>query len=192
MFKCSCPKLFTVHWAGYHLSPLSQCGWLRWFSSYWTELPAESTILEQFKNCGSVSCLINMEPLKLLRLQPSEPTACESVEKGFFWFTCSKISEYYMTTVKDFEMEFLEGHKIYYSFLIHFTLTSLFFWTTLSHFFQIRKEYHEWQKMVEGRLKKTQSKRNKGRHQSMTGEGVHRYCPVKMVFHQWDQTEIQL
>ncbi len=44
-------------------------------------MPAESTILEQVKSCNSVSCLINMEPLELLRLQPSEPIASESV-----WF----------------------------------------------------------------------------------------------------------
>ena len=30
------------------------------------------------KRCGSVSCLINMEPLELLRLQPSEPIGSES------------------------------------------------------------------------------------------------------------------
>ncbi len=38
-----------------------------------------STFLEQVKSCGSVSCLINTEPPELLRLQPSEPIASESV-----------------------------------------------------------------------------------------------------------------
>ncbi len=42
-------------------------------------MPAESSVLEQVKSCGSVSCLINMEPSELLRLQPSEPIASESV-----------------------------------------------------------------------------------------------------------------
>ncbi len=35
-------------------------------------IPADSTDLEQVISCSSVSCLINMEPLELLRLQPSE------------------------------------------------------------------------------------------------------------------------
>ncbi len=51
-------------------------------------MPAESSVLEQDKSCGSVSCLINMEPSELLRLQPSEPIASESVYSGvsyFFW-----------------------------------------------------------------------------------------------------------
>ncbi len=43
---------------------------------------AESTVLEQVSSCGSISCLINTEPLELLlellRLQPSEPIASES------------------------------------------------------------------------------------------------------------------
>ena len=40
--------------------------------------PRCSTILEQVKSCGSVSCLVNTEPLELLRLQPSELIASES------------------------------------------------------------------------------------------------------------------
>ncbi len=39
---------------------------------------AEFTVLEQVSSCGSVSCLINTEPLELLHLQPSEPIASES------------------------------------------------------------------------------------------------------------------
>ncbi len=39
----------------------------------------DSTHLEQVLSCSSVSCLINMEPVELLRLQPSEPIASESV-----------------------------------------------------------------------------------------------------------------
>ena len=42
-------------------------------------MPAGFTVLEQLKSCSSVSCLINTEPLELLRLQPSEPIASESV-----------------------------------------------------------------------------------------------------------------
>ncbi len=53
---------------------------LTWISIHWTELPAESTILEQVKSCGSISCLINLEPLELLRLQPSELIASESAQ----------------------------------------------------------------------------------------------------------------
>ncbi len=41
-------------------------------------MPAESTTLEQVKSCTSVSCLIYMEPLELLRLQLSELIASES------------------------------------------------------------------------------------------------------------------
>ncbi len=33
------------------------------------------------KSCNSVSCLINTEPSELLRLQPSDPIASESVMK---------------------------------------------------------------------------------------------------------------
>ena len=44
-----------------------------------TEIPADSTDVEQVISCSSVSCLINMEPLELLSLQPSEPIASESV-----------------------------------------------------------------------------------------------------------------
>ncbi len=40
---------------------------------------AEFTVIEEVSSCGSVSCLINTEPLELLRLQPSEPMASESV-----------------------------------------------------------------------------------------------------------------
>ncbi len=36
--------------------------------------------------CGSVSCLINMEPSELLRLQPSEPIASESLFFIYFFF----------------------------------------------------------------------------------------------------------
>ena len=62
-----------------------------------------------------------MEQPELLCLQPSEPIASESVEKDFFWFTCTQISEYCETPVKYFEMEVLEGHIMYYSFLIPFS-----------------------------------------------------------------------
>ncbi len=48
-------------------------------SIHWIEMPAEFTALEQVNSCGSVSCLINMEPLELLRLQPSEPIASDSM-----------------------------------------------------------------------------------------------------------------
>ncbi len=41
-------------------------------------MPADPSVLEQVKSCGSVSCLINMEPPELLRLQLSEPIASES------------------------------------------------------------------------------------------------------------------
>ncbi len=41
-------------------------------------MPADSTDLELAISCSSVSCLINMEPLELLRLQPNEPIASES------------------------------------------------------------------------------------------------------------------
>ena len=41
---------------------------------------SESTVLEQVKSCGSVSCLINTEPLELLPVQPSELIASESTE----------------------------------------------------------------------------------------------------------------
>ncbi len=44
-----------------------------------TEMPADSTDLEAVISYSSVSCLINMEPLELLCLQPSEPIASESV-----------------------------------------------------------------------------------------------------------------
>ena len=37
-----------------------------------------SGLIKQVKSYGSVSCLINMEPSELLRLQPSEPIASES------------------------------------------------------------------------------------------------------------------
>ncbi len=45
-------------------------------------MPAEFTVLQQGNSCSSVSCLINAEPLELLRLQPSEPIASESVMWG--------------------------------------------------------------------------------------------------------------
>ncbi len=38
----------------------------------------EAAALKLVKSCTSVICLINMEPLELLRLQPSEPIASES------------------------------------------------------------------------------------------------------------------
>ena len=38
----------------------------------------ETAVLKLVKSCTSVSCLINMEPLELLRLQPSELIASES------------------------------------------------------------------------------------------------------------------
>ncbi len=41
-------------------------------------MPAGSTDLELAISCSSVSCLINTEPLELLRLQPSELIASES------------------------------------------------------------------------------------------------------------------
>ena len=41
-------------------------------------------VLEQLKSCGSVSCLINTEPLELLRLQPIEPVASESAVGELF------------------------------------------------------------------------------------------------------------
>ena len=63
VFKCSWVRWFSVHWAGYHLSPLSKCSWVRWFSIHWTGNPAESTVLEQEKSCISVGCLINTEAL---------------------------------------------------------------------------------------------------------------------------------
>ncbi len=37
--------------------------------------------MEAFKCCASASCLINTEPLELLRLYPSESNASESVIK---------------------------------------------------------------------------------------------------------------
>ncbi len=40
--------------------------------------PADSTDLKLVISCSSVSCLINMEPLELLRLQPSELIVSES------------------------------------------------------------------------------------------------------------------
>ncbi len=40
--------------------------------------PADPTDLVQVISCSSSSCLINTEPLELLRLQPSEPIASES------------------------------------------------------------------------------------------------------------------
>ncbi len=43
---------------------------------------AEFTVLKQVSSCGSVSCLINTEPLEMLRLQPSEPIASESVAQS--------------------------------------------------------------------------------------------------------------
>ncbi len=39
---------------------------------------SDHIVLKQVKSCGSVSCLINTEPLELLRLQPSEPIDSES------------------------------------------------------------------------------------------------------------------
>ncbi len=50
-------------------------------------MPAHSTDLELVISCSSASCLINMEPLELLRLQPNEPIASESVESSDsrFW-----------------------------------------------------------------------------------------------------------
>ncbi len=36
-------------------------------------------LIKQVKSCGSVSCLINTEPLELLHLQPDESIASESV-----------------------------------------------------------------------------------------------------------------
>ena len=50
----------------------------RWVGGL-AQMPAEPSVLEQVKSCGSVSCLINMEPSELLHLQPSEPIASESV-----------------------------------------------------------------------------------------------------------------
>ena len=46
--------------------------WINWNAS-WFHWPRTSL------KCSSVSFLINMEPLELLRLQPSEPIASESV-----------------------------------------------------------------------------------------------------------------
>ncbi len=54
-------------------------------------MPAEPSVLEQVKSCGSVSCLINMEPSELLRLQPSERIASESVDMDFTRLKCYKI-----------------------------------------------------------------------------------------------------
>ncbi len=43
------------------------------------EYTPEAAVLTLVKSCASVSCLINMEPLELLRLQPSELIPSESV-----------------------------------------------------------------------------------------------------------------
>ncbi len=57
----------------------------------WLESQAEiKTVLEQVQSCGSVSCLVNTEPLELLCLQPSELIASESVLS--FTFTNSLFS----------------------------------------------------------------------------------------------------
>ena len=48
-------------------------------------MPADSTDLELAMSCSSVSCPINMEPLQLLRLQPSEPIASKSVLVAVDW-----------------------------------------------------------------------------------------------------------
>ncbi len=58
-------------------------GWMdrmRILINWLTEMPADSTDLELVISCSSVSCLINMEPLELLRLQPNELIASESVD----------------------------------------------------------------------------------------------------------------
>ena len=52
---------------------------LWWYPTALTEMPAGSTDLELAISCGAVSCLFNTEPLELLRLQPSELIASESV-----------------------------------------------------------------------------------------------------------------
>ncbi len=61
-----------------HLSHVHKDSGLRWYPTELTEVPADSTDLELVISCSSVSCLINTEPLELLRLQPSEPIASES------------------------------------------------------------------------------------------------------------------
>ncbi len=43
------------------------------------EYTPEAAVLTLVKSCASVNCLINMEPLELLRLQPSELIASEGV-----------------------------------------------------------------------------------------------------------------
>ncbi len=59
-------------------------------------MPAESSVLEQVKSGGSVSCLINMEPSELLRLQPSEPIASE----------CEQIKEWHSSNEYDITPNF--------------------------------------------------------------------------------------
>ncbi len=58
-------------------------------------MPAASFVLEQVKSCGSVSWLINMEPSELLRLQPSESIASESV----VYIVCILIMEIKRTNI---------------------------------------------------------------------------------------------
>ncbi len=48
-------------------------------ASYLPGVRLQCTMVGQVKSCASISCLINMEPLELLRLQPSELFASESV-----------------------------------------------------------------------------------------------------------------
>ncbi len=75
------------------------------------------TVLEQVKSCGSISCLINTEPLELLRLQPSELIASESVweivmehQSATAWFTifslfCQLYIIFFLLCVTDIKLK---------------------------------------------------------------------------------------
>ena len=50
-----------------------------WFTVHWTGFHLDSTVSKLVKSCDSVSWVINTELSELLRLQPSELIASESV-----------------------------------------------------------------------------------------------------------------
>ncbi len=57
--------------------------------SNWFHWPRTTVPITVVISCSSDSCLINTEPLELLRLQPNEPIASES-EPFLFWYGCYK------------------------------------------------------------------------------------------------------